>query len=243
MRSRLLSASACTTSIAGGAFGQDARSRTASAASSVNPPSKIEHCAKAACSHGVSRSHDQSIAALSVSWRAAAPRAPARRLKRSRIRSTICAGESTRTRAAASSMASGRPSSSRTTSATAARLDSLRTKSGFCARARVAKSSIASTSSGSGSMGKISSPGKWRRSRLVTTKAASGARSSQRPSVPCACCTTCSKLSSITRLRPRPAMAWPSCTAGSSLPRGTPSEDATAKKMPSSERASERSQK
>ena len=39
---------------------------TASAASRVNPPRKIEHCANAACSNGLSRFHDHSIAPRSV---------------------------------------------------------------------------------------------------------------------------------------------------------------------------------
>ena len=43
-------------------------------------------------------------------------------------------------------------------------------------------------------------------------------------------------------MRPRPAMAWPSCTTGSSLPSGTSSPCATALAMPSTLRAGDRSQ-
>ena len=39
----------------------------------MKPPSKTESCASAACSQGVNSSQDQSIAARSVAWRAAAP--------------------------------------------------------------------------------------------------------------------------------------------------------------------------
>ncbi len=81
-RSRLLSTSAWTASIAGGASVHAPRSRTASAASSVKPPSKTEHCASAACSQGVNRSQDQSIAARKVACLAATPLAPASSTKR-----------------------------------------------------------------------------------------------------------------------------------------------------------------
>ena len=134
-RNRLLSHSACTTSATGGACGQDATSTTASAASSAKAPSNVEHCARAACSHAVRSAHDQSMAASSVACRCDAPRIPPSHLKRSRIRNASSPGENTLTRAAASSMASGRPSSRRTTSATAARLASSSTNAGRCARA------------------------------------------------------------------------------------------------------------
>ena len=79
-------------------------------------------------------------------------------------------------------MASGRPSSRRTTSATAARLASLEhevrpLRAGAGARRVRSRPSPAAAARS----GRVSSPGKWSRSRLVTTKTASGARSSQRP--------------------------------------------------------------
>ena len=74
-------------STTGGASGQGARSITASAAASVNPPSNTEHCSNADCSQGLSNCHDQSIAARSVAWRPVPPR-PASSAKRSRRRSS-----------------------------------------------------------------------------------------------------------------------------------------------------------
>ena len=125
VRSRLLSASAWTTSIAGGAS---------------RPGRKVEHrlgslereaaVEDRALGEGVLLPRRRAAPTTSRSRRAAWPGAPPRRarrradVKRSRMRSTSCAGDSTRTRAAASSIASGRPSSRRTTSATAARLAS-----------------------------------------------------------------------------------------------------------------------
>jgi len=75
---------------------------TASAASSPKPPRNTEHCASAACSHGTSRSHDQSSAPRSVLWRAVSSReAEASSSKRSDSRSSIDVGVRRPIRAAA----------------------------------------------------------------------------------------------------------------------------------------------
>ena len=79
-----------------------------------------EHWASASCSCGCSRFHDQSIAPRNVDWRAlASRRAPPSRSKRRGSRSSSFAALNTPMRAAASSMASGMPSSSLTISPTA----------------------------------------------------------------------------------------------------------------------------
>ena len=157
------------------------------------------------------------------------------------MRSRSLPGDITRERAAASSMASGRRSSKATRDSTCGRSPADSVKPGFADRARAANRSTASGTD-SGGRGRDCSPGSPSTSRLVTTKHASLARSSHRPTVSSACRATCSKLSSSSRQRPRPAMAWPSCTMGSPPLSGTSRAVATDEAMPSTLRASDRSQ-
>ena len=227
VRSRLLSTSACTTSIAGGASGQGARSSTASAASSVKPPSNTEHCANAACSHGASRSHDQSIAAR------ASPGAPPRRARRRAAGSgRAAARRAARARAPAPappparSRAAGRRAAARPRP-TAARLrvverevrplrprardeqlDRVLLERQRLERQDLLARQVQPLAAGDheARLGRALEPAADRRRRVLTT---------------------CSKLSRMTRQRPRPAIAWPSCTPGSSLPSGTSSATAT----------------
>ena len=108
-------------------------SQTASADSSVQPPTKTASRAKSRCSSSSSSSWLHSIVARSVCWRGSTPRPALSRSSRCESRSTSCSGERTRTRAAASSSASGRFSSRAHSSGTA----SLATKLGLrCTRPR-----------------------------------------------------------------------------------------------------------
>ena len=157
------------------------------------------------------------------------------------MRASSARGGSVRTRAAASSMASGRPSSSFTSAPTATWSSSLAWKSRLADAARRRNSCLASSAC-SGASASASSPTMPSTSREVTRKRASPARASQVPSVSSAWRAICSKLSRITRQRPRLAMAWPSCVRGSSGPSGTDRPCATALKMPSTVRAGARSQ-
>ena len=85
----------------------------------------------------VSRSWLQLSVALSVCWRSSADRLPAvSTARQSPSRSAICAGESAPTRAAASSSASGIPSSRRQISATDPALSSLNAKPAATSLAR-----------------------------------------------------------------------------------------------------------
>ena len=93
---------------------------TASAASSVNGPANTDSRHSTTRSVSGSRSKLQSIAARSVWWRGMTVRLPpVSSRNRSSSRSAICWTDSARTRAAASSMASGMPSSRRQISTTA----------------------------------------------------------------------------------------------------------------------------
>ena len=84
------------------------------AASSSKPPGRRREARNSRCSSGSSRRYDQSIVACIVPWRPVAPRRrrPQQRAWSSRP-SRIAATPSVAARAAASSMASGRPSSRR----------------------------------------------------------------------------------------------------------------------------------
>ena len=157
------------------------------------------------------------------------------------MRASSARGGRMRARAAASSIASGRPSSICTSDSMATR--SACTDSAACpaAAARTKKSALASSTSNGGRL-TVCSPAMPNSSRVVTRKRASGARSSQRPSVPSAWLASCSKLSKITRQAPRPANAWPSWITGSSLASVTSSPWATARRRPSTLRADDRSQ-
>ena len=92
---------------------------TASAASIVQPPGKTASRRKTVCSSGESRSWLQAIVSRIVCCRAGRVRAPpVSSGKRGSSRVSSAAGGSTLTRAAASSMASGKPSSRAQISAT-----------------------------------------------------------------------------------------------------------------------------
>ena len=128
-----------------------------------------------------SSEYDQSTVARSVWWRSTAVRRPpVRSRKRSSSRRAISAGLIATTRAAASSIASGMPSSRRQISATASASRRLRAKPGRTACARSAKSrtaslatssSAADPSAGSDSerSGQTCSPPTARPSRLVAS--------------------------------------------------------------------------
>ena len=216
-------------------------STTASADSRAKPPSKVESWASADCSACDSRSQDQSSVARSVAWRSRRPPRAASNLKRSPMRRSRMFGGSTRTRAAASSMARGSRSSKSTRGAIAAASVALKALVTPAARTRCWNICTASAVS-SGVSSKACSPAMPSTSRLVTMKRACGARSSHAPTVSSACRATCSKLSSTMRQAPRPAMAVASWRTGSALPSGTSSPCATACTMPSTLRADARSQ-
>ena len=118
-----------------------------SAASTVAPPANTAKRAKHAFSSSLSRLWLQSIVARSVCWRAGASRGPAPSPSSAPLRRVaISAGESSPQRAAASSIASGSPSTRRQISAIASMLSPPESKSGSCARARSQNSATASTS-------------------------------------------------------------------------------------------------
>ncbi len=118
--------------------------QTSSAASSEHPPRKTASRAKRLRSSAVRRSYDQAMVAFRVAWRGSASR-DAGRSRRAPRRCSSASGASSFVRAAASSTASGRWSNRSQSSSTA----SERWMSGRTARARVTKSSAAS-SAGSG---------------------------------------------------------------------------------------------
>ena len=118
---------------------------------------------------------DQSTEARRVCCRRTAVRAPpVSSMKWSRRPSRISVNVKARTRAAASSMASGMPSSRRQISATVAALSSVTPNSGRAKRARSANSSTASSASGSDGTRHVASPGTEIGSRLVTNSVSLG---------------------------------------------------------------------
>ena len=190
---------------------------TASAADSVNPPPKTDTCASADCSAGDSRSHDQSSVAFRVACRSRRFPLVTRTLKRELIRCNSTRGGMMRARAAASSMASGNRSRRFTSGPMAAWSSVLYTPRTPRARTRCTNIRVASSLS-RGANAIVCSPTMPRTSRLVAIKRASGARSSQLPSVASACRATCSKLSRIIRHCLRAAIALPTCCMGSPFP-------------------------
>ena len=136
---------------------------TASAISIGPPPANTPSRANSRRSSGSSRSWLQSIAPRSVRWRSGRSRPPpAPRSSRSPRRCAIAAGESSRIRAAASSMASGSPSRRRTISATAAPFAGVSMKSG---RTAIARSTNSRTASDSMSVAGSSVPARGQRQR------------------------------------------------------------------------------
>ncbi len=214
------------------------------------------HLRSAACSHAGRRLHDASIVSHSVARRARSVEGSwVRRAKRLLNRSISSAGASMRVRAAASSIASGRPSSRRTSLPMSASSRSLGWNVCDTARARSMKSSTASEDAGPPSSGSVSgprsksaSPATPSRSREVTRKrVASSAAASRSGSTWAAARTTCSKLSRIKSSGPAARSAASSrrfaSSSGSDSARSTPTSGATRVMTPSSVVASERSQK
>ena len=184
-------------------------SATASAASNVQPPMNTEMRRKSRCSASPSRSWLQAIAPRSVCWRAGRSRAPPVRIwSRVSIRPRSADGGSVFTRAAASSIASGRPSSRLQISPIARAFSLVSAKAGFavCARstnsitaglAASDSSDVVRCASGrdSGATGTSCSLDRRSGSRLVTTilsGAAIFSRSTTNGTAP----SRCSKLSS-----------------------------------------------
>ena len=119
---------------------------TASAASKVTPPAKTASRRKSVCSSGASRSWLQAIVSRRVRCRAGASRVPpvSRGSRCSNRASSACGGR-IRTRAAASSMASGSPSRRWQISATAGAFSLSRVNPGLTAWARSTKRRTART--------------------------------------------------------------------------------------------------
>ena len=142
----------------------------------------------------------QSIAPRSVLWRVIVERDPPERmLNRSSRRAAICSGVSTRTLAAASSIARGIPSSRRQISSITVEFDPSTSKEGSMAIARSRKSSTASVVIASGGTSHTLSPETPSGSRLVVRIRRNGQRRS-RSSTSCAAPSiTCSQLSRIRR--------------------------------------------
>ena len=142
-------------------------SQTPSAASSVQPPTKTPSRTNAWRSSGPSRSKLQWIVAASVCWRAGASRGPLGSMFGSRSsRSRISPGASSFARAAASSIASGSPSSCLQTRATSGALAVSSSNSGSTACARAVKRRTASVLT-SASNGRSASGSLERRHRVL----------------------------------------------------------------------------
>ena len=151
---------------------------TASAALASKVPEKTPRRAKTRCSVGEHRENDQSTVARSVWCRSTAERRPpVRSRKRSSSRAAISAGLMATIRAAASSIASGTPSSRRQISSTASAFAGEIVNDGLTDPARSANNVVASerpcrprpdaSGTESGPSGHTCSPATPRRSRLV----------------------------------------------------------------------------
>ena len=140
---------------------------TASTASASKLPWNTANCDSTDRSVGSSKSHDQSSVARKVAWRSGRPPRDSNRSKRRCMRCSSTCGGITRTRAAASSIASGKPSSDLASWSTALRSAAFGAKLWWAALARRRKSSTASWLSSGGSANTVS-PGMPSTSRLVT---------------------------------------------------------------------------
>ena len=201
----------------------------------MNPPSNTDNWASAAFSGNESRSHDQSNTARSVACRSTRPPVDESSLNRSLMRERSVRGGITRTRAAASSIASGRPSSSFTSAANRRLILGARLNPGFAASA-LRRNSAAASAGASGAKAillRLAAPA------LRAWSPGTGPRSRDSASGP--------KFPRVARhlleivedhqALPRPAIACPSWITGSSLPSGMSSPCATACTMPSRLRA------
>ena len=136
--------------------------QTSSAASSVQLPANTASRRRQICSCSLSSSWLHSMAACSVRCRGSPPRlAPASSRNRSSSRAASCPVPRAFSRAAASSRASGMPSSRRQISLTSATLPSVSVNPG---RARPARSQNSRTASAAPTAARSSSPGGGRAS-------------------------------------------------------------------------------
>ena len=114
--------------------------------------------------------------------------------------SRISASDNARTRAAASSMASGTPSRRAQISPTAAALSSVTAKSGRAWRARSVNKSMASSASDSDGTRQLTSPATPIASRLVASNVNRGAAPSRATTSSALASSRCSQLSSTTSI-------------------------------------------
>ena len=184
--------------------GPSGRPHTASAAARSQPPAKTDSRRRTARSGSSSRSQDQSTTARRVCWRGRTVRLPlVSSRKRSSRRSAIWRGVSSRSRAAASSMASGSPSRRRQISAQAAGSSSASTGSRAGPRRRGRRAAAARPGRAAAPRGRSNSPGTPRGSRLVARTVSPGQRASSRSASRAAASTTCSQLSRTSSMRRR----------------------------------------
>ena len=169
-RTKLLSTSPCTRSTVGGAPSAVVTAATALADSSVKPPSNTDSWASVAFSASLSSSHDQSKPPATSPAGRAGPPFERSTSNRSFMRASNVRGAMTRTRAAASSIARGRQSST---------LPAARWHSGRRDRDVALPRSLAASGTArrrlrasSGGTARISSPTMPSTSRVVTMKRA-----------------------------------------------------------------------
>ena len=178
------------------------RSQTAAASTAVNGPAKTETSPRARCRDLSRRPYDHAIAAPSEPCRGEVRGPVDSRSKRWSSPAATSPRSSVFIRAAASSMASGRPSSRRTISSTTASSSGPGSNPGATALARSTNSCTAGASSpvepAVARVGTVRScsPGTRRRSRLVVTIRTCGHRASSCSTSPATGSRTCSQLSS-----------------------------------------------
>ena len=166
---------------------------TSSAASRVKPPANTDSRRKSTRSSPVSRSWLHSMVARRVCWRVRAVRLPAARTSRlSPSRAAIWSSDSAATRAAASSMASGMPSSRRQISSMVASSSAFGLNCGSAA-ARSTNRRLASASDGTR---QATSPSQCSGSRLVASTRTPGPARSRSSARRAQASMTCSQLSS-----------------------------------------------
>ncbi len=186
------------------------------------------------CSSGPSRSWDQASADRSVSWRGSPCTTVARSTSMpAEIAPSISRSDRWRVRAAASSRASGIPSSRRQRSISASR--SAESTVRPASRTRSSRSTTEAHTgpargspgpgTGSGASSKTDSPGRWSGSRDVARIRSSGAAVRTPATKAAASESTCSQLSITSRVRP--TRTRPTAAAGSAPPGSIPSLDAT----------------
>ena len=204
---RLLSTSELSVSITGPWM---ASPQMAATAGRPKLPANTASRVNRACSSADSRPKLQSSVFRRVRWRSGRSRGPAvSRLIRSPSRASSARGDSSLIRAAASSMASGRPSSRRQISATSWAFSLVSSKPGASARARAANKRTEAACAGSreprggtGSAGTTNSYSPLSRStvRLATRTTSPGAAASSSATTG-APSMTCSKLSRTSKSR------------------------------------------